>query len=123
MFKLLASTPINIGRIGGIGKLGDSLNETPSTIFTRIARFFSNIIGLLTLAAGLWFIIQIFIAGYNWISAGGDKQQLQLAQKKITNSIMGLFIVVAAYTFIGIIGLFLGLNILNIEIILALLKP
>lgn len=73
----------------------------------------STIIGVMTVVAAIWFIFQFITAGYQWISSGGDKNNLQQARDKITNSVIGLVIVVAAWIVIGVIGKIIGLDIIN----------
>ena len=90
------------GGAGDITTVGDKLNTALSAI-----------IGFLTIIAALWFAIQFIIAGFNWINAGGDKNAIQAAQQKITNSLIGLIIVVSAWVIIAVIGQLLGLSILN----------
>lgn len=86
----------------GNGTVGIQLNAVVSTI-----------VGVMTVVAAIWFIFQFIIAGYQWISSGGDKNNLQQARDKITNSLIGLIIVVAAWIVIGVIGQILGISILN----------
>lgn len=73
----------------------------------------SSMIGFLTIIAALWFGFQIIMAGFAWISAGGDKTKTEEAQKKITNSLIGIIVVVSAWILLGIIGKIMGLEILN----------
>lgn len=73
----------------------------------------SSIIGLLTIIAGLWFLIQIIVAGYGWIGSGGDGKKVTEARDKITNSLIGLLMVVIAWVIVAIVGQLIGLNILN----------
>lgn len=80
---------------------------------SRLNSVLGGIIGFLTILGGLWFLFQFIIAGYNWISAGGDKGKVEAAQQKITNSLIGLLIVVGAYVIVGLLGKILGLDILN----------
>lgn len=87
---------------GNADKVGIKFNEIVSAL-----------IGILTLFAGLWFLIQVITAGYQWIAAGGDGKQVQAAREKITNSIIGLIIVVIAWVIVGLVGELLGLNILD----------
>jgi ABC-type dipeptide/oligopeptide/nickel transport system permease component len=114
--SLLSQVPL--GNITGIGPLGNT--STPIDTFVTII---STLIGVLTIIAALYFIVQIFQAGLNWISSGGDKQSLQNAQKRLQNAIIGLFITVAAYTLIGLVGNIIGINILNLGPILNNIHP
>ena len=77
----------------------------------------------MTIAAGIWFIFQFIIGGYNWLTAGGDKTGVQAAQSRLTNAFIGLTIVVAAYAIIWIVGKLLGFEILHPEKLIELVKP
>lgn len=87
---------------GNADKVGIKFNEIVSAL-----------IGVLTLFAGLWFLIKVITAGYQWIAAGGDGKQVQAAREQITNSMIGLMIVVIAWVIVGLMGELLGLNILD----------
>lgn len=84
----------------------------PQKAFKAFATAISNTIGFLTVAAGLWFMMQLFVGAFGWMSSGGDKAQLEAARNRITHAVTGLIIVVAAIAIIGVLGEFLGLDIL-----------
>ncbi len=86
-----------------------------------IANIFTLVISFLTLAAGFWFAIQFILAGWQILTAGSDSNKLSEAQKKILNSLIGLFIVVSAILIIRIISLVTGLNILDVTQLLSTL--
>lgn len=106
--------------ITGLGPLG---TEDPANFATRFTSVMSNIIGVLTVSGGLWFVFQIFMASFNWLTSGGEKQQLENAKKRFTNSIIGLFLVVASYGIIVLVTTFLGLPIINLENLILSLDP
>ncbi|MFC1789902.1 hypothetical protein ACFLZP_00240 [Patescibacteria group bacterium] len=110
--KLLASNPQPLGDIKGIGPLYDLLG-THKEVLGLYERIISIIIGVMTIGGGLYFLFMILSAAYEWMNAGGDKAQLQKAQLKILNSLIGLTIVVAAYAIVGLAGYVLGFSILN----------
>lgn len=100
-----------IGRFQGIGPLG--LETLPTGEAPRIfATVISNVIGFLTIVAGLWFLFQVIIAGYGWLTAGADKQKLADAQGKLTSSVLGLTIVVVAIFFVRLITTLLGIEVI-----------
>lgn len=116
----------NIGTFEGLGPLGTGLDTTATPPYLAIAKFIdviSKAIGVLTVSAGIWFIIQIFIGAFKWLVSGGEKQALQNAQKHITNAILGLFVVVISYALISLIGLFFGIDMLNIKQTIINLAP
>jgi hypothetical protein len=105
----LAQVPL--GNINGIGPLGDIPNA--NSAYYRLSLVISTVVGFVTIMAGLWFILQLLTGAFSWITSGGDKQALTNAQHKITHAIIGLFMVVASYAIISIIGLVFGFNIIG----------
>lgn len=106
----------SLGSLLGIGPLGNFAACTGSVpLFVRVI---SIIIGVLTAFGSLWFIFQLFLGAINWISAGGDKQQIETARKRLTNAVVGLLIVVASYAIIAVVGAFLGIDIINFEVMI-----
>lgn len=102
-----------LGPIIGLGKLANP--GTSGGAITLFTNTISTTIGVLTVSAGIWFIFQLFGGAFGWVSAGSDKQALDAAQKRIVNSLTGLFIVVASYLIIGLVSLFFGIDILNLS--------
>lgn len=104
---------------GGIAKIfcpsNTSLGKDAAAKETGIQlnKLISTIIGVMTVVAAIWFIFQFIIAGFQWIQSGGEKNNLEQARDKITNSLIGLIIVVSAWIIIGVIGKILGLDIIN----------
>lgn len=112
MNQVYAQTPL--GEIRGLGPLG--LENIPITIDYAVGLFnqvIQNIVGIMTIVAGIWFIFQVIIGGIGWLTAGGDKAKVESAQKKITQGIIGLAIVIIAIFLIDLIGTLLGLEILR----------
>ena len=116
-----AGTPI--GNFSGIGPVGNVIGKSWFDVIPSFVGVISRIIGVLTVAGGIWFIFQIFLGAINWLSSSGDKQQLDNAKKRLTNAIIGLIVVVLAYALIGIIGAFVGLNIFNMANLIYCLVP
>lgn len=121
--SLLSQASVPLGNITGIGNLGNKTNGSVTNTLIEFELLISNIIGFITIIAGLYFLFQIIIAGVNWMSAGGDKQRLETAQKRLQNSFIGLIVVVSAYAIVGLIGTVLGLRILSPALLLINLKP
>lgn len=118
--KLLAKVT-NVGpALYGLGPLGQVAAGGQGAALENVI---SISIGLITLLAGIWFLLQMFLGAFNWISAGGDKSALEKAQKRITNAVIGLFMVVFAYGFTALVGKVLGLNILQVATVLTGLHP
>lgn len=103
--KILA---LELGNIGGEG-LGP-FGNAPGDGLTGITGMVSSIIGIMTIAAGIWFLFQFIIGGFNWINAGGDKAKLQTSKDRLTNSMIGLIVVSAGWAVLALAGTFLNVD-------------
>jgi amino acid transporter len=59
------------------------------------------IIQILNIALGLLgmiMVVLIVFSGYQWMTAGGNEEQIEKAKKRITNAVIGLVIILAAWT-------------------------
>lgn len=92
------------------------------TVGITLNKVIGMVVNFLTIVAGLWFLVQFITGGLQWIGAGGDKNNTTAARDKITNSLIGLIIVVIAWAVVGIIGNMLGLDIMNPGKLLPSLK-
>lgn len=113
MQKLLAQE-LKLGPIGGagLGPFADPKIQSKTGGLEAVASTVSGIIGVMTLAAGIWFIFQFITGAFFWITSGGDKNKLHEARDRITHALVGLIIVVAAWALMAIVGQFLGIDIL-----------
>lgn len=104
--KLLADAVI-YPRLTGPGIVpGDDISKGVNSLETII----SNIIGLLTVVAVIYFIFQVIFAGYGFINSQGDPKATEAAQKKLTYSILGLVIIVIAVGLGTLIADLLGIK-------------
>lgn len=118
MYALLAATDeANFG--GGLkgttnsytqGLAGDPSGSQAVSTFELII---SNVLGFITLIAALYFLLILITAGISWMGAGGDAGKITKARDSITNALVGLVLVVAAYAIAGLIGSILGVDILS----------
>lgn len=67
--------------------------------------FFSNILNLFTIVMGLYVLYNFIMAGYLYITSAGDSGAHTKVKDKVTWSVVGLAVIVMAYTITGIIGL------------------
>lgn len=56
-----------------------------------------DIIGIFLSLLGVVFLILMLVAGFNWMTAGGDEEKISKARATIREAIIGLVIVIAAY--------------------------
>lgn len=88
--QLKPSTDANsdLGKIGT--KLGDSPKQLPELIGGLINVFLSVL--------GIIFVVLVVYAGYLWMTAGGEATKVDKAKKLLGQAIIGLVIIVAAYS-------------------------
>lgn len=75
-----------------------------------LEKIISQFIGILSIVAFIWFVIQIILAGYAILSAGGDEKKLESARNRLTNGVLGLTIVVVAYGLGALLAFLLGIQ-------------
>lgn len=120
MIRYLAQREQPIGQpLQGIGQYGSGSNAA-----TKFNTILTQIIGILTIIAGIYFIFLLISGGIEWMSSGGDKGKLATARSKMFSGAVGLTIVVAALFIADIIGNLIGLpGILNPGGVLNTLTP
>ena len=87
-----------------------------------VEKLISNVLVVLTVVAGLSFIIWFLLGGINWITAGGDKGKVDKAKSMMTNGAIGLIIIAVSYAITWIVGAALGISILEPGKILSTIK-
>lgn len=112
------STPIPLGGISGEG-LGPFAKpdlfkgEGGGLVALKaVTGAISKIIGLMTVAAAIWFLFQFLIGGISWMTAAGDKAKLQEAQSRLYNAFIGLVVVIAGWGILALAGQFFGYDII-----------
>lgn len=116
--KIFAQEPIPLGgAIGGeglgpFGSIGNTIGKGDgATGLKAVTSAISGVIGVMTIAAGIWFIFQVLTGGFYWITSAGDKTKLNEARDRIQNAAIGLIVVVAAWSILALMGQFLGYDI------------
>ncbi|HOG37658.1 MAG TPA: hypothetical protein PKZ92_01775 [Candidatus Woesebacteria bacterium] len=89
---------------------GPGLKPDLSNPAKPLEGFLSQIIGILTIVAVIYFIIQVIFAGYSFISAQGNKDKIEAARSRLTNGILGLTIIVVALGVGAFIASLLGIK-------------
>lgn len=108
--KLLAQ--VNIAPPGGYKGVGNGALANPGGFaaepITLFAKVISSAIGLISLIAIIWFVFIFILGAVGIMSAGGDKQALETAKKKITTGLVGLVVVIIGFFVLDFIGYLLG---------------
>lgn len=80
---------------------------------SAIEKLISNVLVVLTVVAGIAFILYFLLGGLNWITAGGDKGKIDKAKGMMTNGAIGIIAITVSYAIVWIVGAALGLDVLN----------
>ena len=93
--------------------LGSLTNQTGVSFFQSLL---PRIVTIGLIAGVLIFFFTLVMGAIQWISSGGDKQALEGARGKISNALIGLVILFAAFAIIKLIERFFGISILTLDI-------
>jgi hypothetical protein len=74
----------------------DVIDDIPLTI--------GVVVGYVLSFVGILFLLLMIYAGFLWMLAGGNDQQVQKAKSLIGAAVIGLIIVLAAYAFTAFLG-------------------
>lgn len=69
-------------------------NEPPQDIRLIIVRIIQVALSFLALI----FLVLILVSGFKWMTSGGNEETIKLAQKNLINSVIGLIIILSAWT-------------------------
>lgn len=95
-------------------ELGGGAGQTTDQGLTNISRIVSALSAMILIISLLYFFIVLITGGIAWMTSEGDKTKLENARNKITNGMIGLIIVAAAWALFTIAGDFVGIDIGNI---------
>jgi len=71
---------------------------------TGIVKFANNLLKLIIVGAGIFAFINIIIAGYTFLGAGGDPKKVEQAWSKIWQSLIGLLFVAGSFVLAAVFG-------------------
>lgn len=88
------------GQLGNVAPASGLSSSDPRVVATSIIKVVLGILGVIFLAL-------LFFAGFLWMTSGGDSKKVEKAQQLIKNSIIGLVIILAAYSIVLIVTVYL----------------
>jgi len=74
-----------------LSKTGFSATEDVGTIMGGVIQGFLSLLSII-------FIVLLLYAGFNWMTASGDEQKVEKAKDTITKAVIGLVIIIAAFS-------------------------
>ena len=103
---VLAAENIDISPTNGWEGLGD----------LTFGGIVSGAINLVMVIVALVFFFMLVLGGIKWITSQGDKANVETARNQITNALIGLAIVFAAWAIMKLIGTLFGVDLFSLEI-------
>lgn len=90
----------------------------PGTNGTQVAeKLIGQVIGVLTIIAFIYFAVQMILAGYAYFTSEGDKNKMETARKRLTDGILGIFIVIIALGLAALVASLAGIdNVFDLEV-------
>ncbi|MCC6711003.1 MAG: hypothetical protein IT416_01485 [Candidatus Pacebacteria bacterium] len=109
----LAQKTIDIGGFKPPTEAYSKGSNTAGGALSNLELFISNIIGFMTTIGTVFFVIYFVLGAFEWITSGGDKGKTEKARTRMMNGAIGLVIIVASYAILGLLGSFIGIDLLN----------
>lgn len=85
-----------------------SLEDTDVATIQSLETLFANFVKTIVALAGVALFIMFVVAGFTYLFAGGDAKKSEQARGTLSNAVIGLVVVVAAYLIVRIISVFTG---------------
>ncbi|MFA5023897.1 MAG: hypothetical protein WC523_02995 [Patescibacteria group bacterium] len=98
-----AKPKINLINAGTLTEMGDNVNNVAGTKGAgyNSSRTLEDIIGagikIVTSVLGIIFVSLMFVAGNNWMQAGGNEEKVKKSQKTIRDLLIGLCLCLILY--------------------------
>lgn len=86
---------------------GKAVGGSSATLSNLLNPLIYNVL----IISGVVAFILIIIAGFNYVTAGGDKGKLEQSQNMLNYSIIGLIVIVLAFLITRVIGALFGFQI------------
>ena len=103
---LAADTTFDLSPTGDLNRIGKlTLPNMLSTLFS-----------VLLVVVGIVFLFMLIMGGLKWMMSEGDDKKLTAARNQVTNALVGLVIVFAAWALVALINSIFGVNLLNFTI-------
>lgn len=73
-----------------------------------LSNVLSNIIQIIYVVAAIMFVFMVVISAFQWIISGGDKEKISQARGRLTNAVIGIFLLAMAFVIIRVVGQITG---------------
>lgn len=86
------------------------LEETDVATIQSLESVFGNVVLAVMGFVGIALFLMLTVGGFKFLFSGGDQKQLEAAHGTMTNAILGVILIVAAYLILRTIGVFTGIG-------------
>lgn len=86
-----------------VGTISNPLTGYGS-VETGLTAFLSNILRLIFVVAGMYALVNLIIAGFEYMTAAGDAKKLTSAWSRIWQTLLGLAIIAGSFVLAAIFG-------------------
>lgn len=100
--KLLADAASIIGTV--TNPLPDAYKNIGAAQGGGLVLFFSNVLRLVFVIAGIYAFINFIIAGFQYMSAAGDSKALSAAWDRIWQTWLGIVVIIASFAITAILS-------------------
>jgi len=122
MFNQIKNKIMLASIIAPVYAAGTDINIKPQgTNFTALTSLtaggiISGAINLVLIVVALVFFFILVFGGLKWVTSGGDEKKVAAARAQITNALIGLAIVFAAWAIMKLIETVFGISIFNFTV-------
>lgn len=100
MSKIYAQSLTLPGDVTLSGPAGFSLTSLTDVV--------SKAVVIIIAFAGIGLLLMIISAGFSMLTGGGDPKKMEAGKQRLTNGLLGFFIVIGAYWITQLVGTILG---------------
>jgi|SRR3989344_8259889 len=86
------------------------IDQSQPAKFSDLTIFFQNVISYLAPVAAVAFLIMVFIAGFQFLTSGGDQKAVAGARTTLTYAIIGIILVVVSWLILLLIKQITGVE-------------
>ncbi len=97
---------------GGAGDIHNPLVQVEGV--TALSNYIGTFWQVAYTIAGIAVLIYFVVGAISWLTAGGNEERVEKAQKTLSNAFIGLIILAASFPVIKLIEIVFGINILEI---------
>lgn len=94
-------------------KLSPSTSDFSSLTSITVSGIVSGAISLAMLVVAIVFFFILILGGLRWVMSEGDQKNVEAARNQITNALIGLAIVFAAFAIMKLIETIFGISLLG----------